>query len=68
MPSLSGQLHTDGITQLWVIYHDDSGLGHAKTVPPERYADAVASGLGFAKANMAFCSSRNDVGRNVPWL
>jgi glutamine synthetase len=54
MPSLIDQLHADGVTQLWVIYHDYSGLGHAKTVPPERYADAVASGVGFAKANMDF--------------
>jgi hypothetical protein len=35
MPSRIDQLHADGVTQLWVIYHDYGGLGHAKTVPPE---------------------------------
>ena len=68
MPALIDQLHADGITQLWVIYHDDSRLGHTKTVPRERYASAVALGIGVAKANMDFCLSRNDVGRTVPWL
>lgn len=54
MPSLMDQLQADRVTQLWVIYHDYCGLAHAKTVPPERFADAVASGIGFAKANMDF--------------
>lgn len=54
LPPLAEQLQADTVTQLWVIYHDYSGLAHAKTVPPERFADAVTSGIGFAKANMDF--------------
>ncbi len=52
--SLIEQLKQDAAAQLWVIYHDYSGLSHAKTVPPERFESAIASGIGFAKANMDF--------------
>ena len=54
MPSLLDQLQTDEVTALWVIYHDYCGLAHAKSVPPERFAAAIAAGIGFAKANMDF--------------
>lgn len=54
MPSLLERLAQDAVAQLWVIYHDYSGLSHAKTVPPRRYQSAIVSGIGFAKANMDF--------------
>lgn len=54
MPSLVERLRSDGVTQLWVIYHDYCGVAHAKMAPPERFESAVASGIGFAKANMDF--------------
>ncbi len=54
MPSLPERLQADKVTALWVIYHDYCGLAHAKSIPPERFANAVAGGIGFAKANMDF--------------
>jgi glutamine synthetase len=51
---LTELLERDRVSQLWVIYHDYSGLSHTKSVPPERFADVAASGVGFAKANMDF--------------
>jgi len=54
MVSLAEHLEADGVTQLWVMYHDYSGLAHAKSVPPERFTAVVTSGVGFAKANMDF--------------
>lgn len=52
--ALLEQLRADGMTQLWVVYHDYCGIAHGKTVPTERFAAAVTTGLGFAKANMEF--------------
>jgi glutamine synthetase len=54
MPSLLDTLVAHGVKQLWIIYHDYGGLSHGKTVPPERFPDALRSGIGFAKANMDF--------------
>ncbi len=38
-------------TALWVVYHDYSGLGRAKAVPPDRFAEVAAGGVTFAMAN-----------------
>jgi glutamine synthetase len=51
---LLDRLTSDEVRQLWVIYHDYSGLSHAKSIPPERFEAAIQSGVGFAKANMDF--------------
>jgi glutamine synthetase len=53
-PSIRERLDADGARQLWVVYHDYSGLSHAKTVPPERFDDAIEHGIAFAMANMDF--------------
>jgi glutamine synthetase len=47
-------LERDGIARLWVIYHDYSGVSHAKSVPRERFPSVVHTGVVFAKANMDF--------------
>ncbi len=52
--ALLERLNADDTRQLWIIYHDYSGLSHAKSVPPERFEAAVRSGIGFARANMDF--------------
>jgi glutamine synthetase len=52
--SLRDRLDAEDIRQLWVVYHDYSGLSHAKTVPPQRFDDAIAHGIAFARANMDF--------------
>ncbi len=54
LPPLLELLDQDAASQLWVTYHDYSGLSHAKSVPAERFASAVDRGIGFAKANMDF--------------
>ncbi|HZS89107.1 MAG TPA: glutamine synthetase family protein [Chloroflexota bacterium] len=65
MPSLLDTLVADNVAQLWVVYHDYSGLSHAKTVPPERFPDALRGGIGFAKANMDFNILDHQVPRPV---
>jgi glutamine synthetase len=52
--SLRDRLDAENTRQLWVVYHDYSGLSHAKTVPPERFDDAIGHGIAFARANMDF--------------
>lgn len=54
MSVLGERLQADRVSQLWVVYHDYSGVSHAKTVPPERFAAALGAGIGFARANMDF--------------
>ena len=51
---LLARLDDEGITRLWIVYADYSSVTHAKVVPPARFADAVAHGIGFANANMEF--------------
>lgn len=51
---LLARLEQNAVDQLWIVYHDYSGLSHAKSVPPDRFADATEHGIGFAKANMDF--------------
>lgn len=46
------RLDEDEIEHFWIVYHDFSGLGSAKTVPPESFESAVRSGVVFAVANL----------------
>ncbi|MCA9860750.1 MAG: glutamine synthetase [Thermomicrobiales bacterium] len=46
------RLQDDRIENLWITYHDYSGIGAAKTVPPSGFRSAVNDGLVFAKANL----------------
>ncbi|MGE3797944.1 MAG: glutamine synthetase family protein [Thermomicrobiales bacterium] len=46
------QLEADGIEHFWVTYHDYSGLGSSKSVPPEAFRGVAESGAVFAVANL----------------
>jgi glutamine synthetase len=46
------RLEHDRIEHFWVTYHDYSGVGSAKTVPPESFRSAVRDGAVFAMANL----------------
>lgn len=46
------RLDEDGIENLWVIYHDYSGVPSAKSIPPESVRSAVRDGVVFALANL----------------
>ncbi len=50
--ALLAQLQADGIEHLWVTYHDYSGIGCSKSVPPEAFSGAVETGVVFAVANL----------------
>src|SRR5262249_41180860 len=46
------RLEHDRIEHFWVVYHDYSGIGCAKSVPPESFRGTVRDGLVFAMANL----------------
>lgn len=46
------RLRDDKIENFWVTYHDYSGVGSAKTVPPSGFRSASHEGLVFAVANL----------------
>ena len=48
------QLASDGIENLWIVYHDFSGRSCAKTVPQAHFGAAVERGVVFARANLNF--------------
>jgi glutamine synthetase len=48
------QLESDGIENLWIVYHDYGGRACAKTVPQEQFTKAVERGVVFARANLNF--------------
>lgn len=50
--SLVKQLEADGIEHFWTTYYDYSGLGCAKSVPPEAHKGAVETGVVFTPANL----------------
>ncbi len=45
------RLEALGARYLWLAYHDYSGIGRAKVVPPARFGEVAAQGVTFAKAN-----------------
>jgi glutamine synthetase len=45
-------LDRDRIEHFWVVYHDYSGVGSAKSLPPEGFSSTVRSGVVFAVANL----------------
>jgi glutamine synthetase len=48
------KLESDGIENLWIVYHEYGGRACAKTVPREQFAKAVERGVVFARANLNF--------------
>jgi glutamine synthetase len=53
MEAQAGRQRLDalGTRYLWIAYHDYGGVARAKAVGPERLDDALADGVGWAKAN-----------------
>lgn len=49
---LLARLKADDIEHFWITYHDYSGVGSAKTIPPSGFRSAVDEGLVFAIANL----------------
>jgi glutamine synthetase len=49
---LQNRLAEDGIEHFWIAYHDYSGVGAAKSVPPESFKSATREGVVFAIANL----------------
>jgi glutamine synthetase len=50
--SLLARLDADGIQHFWATYHDYSGLGCTKSIPPEGFRSVVNTGAVFAVANL----------------
>jgi len=50
----AARIRADGVSELWVIYHDFIGRPQAKLVPSERFEAAMTAGVSFAKANLDF--------------
>src|SRR5687768_17368998 len=46
------RLRDDKIENFWITYHDYSGVGAAKTIPPTGFRSAANDGLVFAIANL----------------
>jgi glutamine synthetase len=46
------RLEADGIEHFWTTYHDYSGLGCTKSIPPEGFRSAAHTGAVFAMANL----------------
>jgi glutamine synthetase len=46
------RLRDDKIENFWITYHDYSGIGAAKTIPPIGFRSGVYDGLVFAIANL----------------
>lgn len=65
--SLLRRLEQDGIEHLWVIYHDYSGRGSAKTMPLESFRSTVRDGVVFAVANLDM-SSDDHQAVHAKWL
>jgi len=65
--SLLQRLEVDGIEHFWVVYHDYSGHGSAKTMPPESFRSTVNDGVVFAVANLDMTSD-NHQAVDAKWL
>lgn len=50
----ASRIRADGVSELWVIYHDYTGRPQVKSVPPERFEAVAGNGVSFAKANLDF--------------
>lgn len=49
---LLARLWDDQIEHFWITYHDYSGVGSAKTIPPDGFNSGVNQGVVFAVANL----------------
>jgi glutamine synthetase len=44
----------DGVSEVWVVYHDLSGRAHVRSVPHQRLERVLTGGVSFARANLDF--------------
>jgi glutamine synthetase len=52
--ALVARAKEDGISEVWVIYHDLSGRAQVRSVPYQRLERVLTSGVSFARANLDF--------------
>jgi glutamine synthetase len=52
--ALVARAKEDGISELWVIYHDLSGRAQVRSVPSQRIDRVLRDGVTFARANVDF--------------
>ncbi|HZK73183.1 MAG TPA: glutamine synthetase family protein [Clostridia bacterium] len=52
--ALVARAKEDGISELWVIYHDVSGRPQVRSVPHQRLDRVLTGGVSFARANLDF--------------
>jgi glutamine synthetase len=52
--ALVARAKEDGISELWVIYHDLSGRAQVRNVPHQRLDRVLTDGVSFARANFDF--------------
>jgi glutamine synthetase len=52
--ALVARAEEDGISELWVIYHDLSGRAQVRNVPRQRLDRVLTNGVTFARANFDF--------------
>ena len=52
--ALVARAREDGITELWVVYHDWSGRAQVRSVPHQRLDRVLTGGVSFARANFDF--------------
>ena len=52
--ALVARAKEDGVSEVWVIYHDLSGRAQVRSVPYERLERVLTSGVSFARANLDF--------------
>ena len=62
---LLARLEQDGIEHFWIAYHDYSGVGCAKTVPPESFKSVTRDGVVFAIANLDMDQRRSTPDRHA---
>jgi glutamine synthetase len=61
---LIARAEEDGISELWIMYHDLSGRAQVRSVTRERFESAARHGVTFARANFDF----NALDHQVPDL
>jgi glutamine synthetase len=52
--ALVARAKEDGISEVWVIYHDLSGRAQVRSVPYQRLERVLTGGVSFARANLDF--------------
>jgi glutamine synthetase len=52
--ALVARAKDDGVSELWVIYHDLSGRAQVRSVPYQRLDRVLKDGVSFARANIDF--------------